>query len=120
MPEQPLIGQERVSILSLNHDNHSPYKCKILVTTYKCITGKAPEYLCELLSIRRLSRVLRSSNQLLLQMPVSKFKSYGEGAFSVPGPTLWNRLPEEVRNKPSLESFKLLLKTHLLKIAFLN
>ena len=93
---------------------------KILVTTYKCITGKAPEYLCELLSIRRSSRVLRSSNQLLLQMPVSKLKSYGEGAFSVAGPTLWNRLPEEVRNKPSLESFKLLLKTHLFKIAFLN
>ena len=59
-------------------------------------------------------------NQLLLQMPVSKLKSYGEGAFSVADSTLWNRLPEEVRNKPSLESFKLLLKTHLFKIAFLK
>ena len=53
-------------------------------------------------------------------MPVSKLKSYDEGTFSVIGPTLWNRLPEEVRNKPSLESFKLLLKTHLFKIAFLK
>jgi hypothetical protein len=44
----------------------------VLVTTYKRITGKAPEYLCELLSISWPSRVLRSSSQLLLQMPVSK------------------------------------------------
>ena len=43
-------------------------------------------------------------NQLLLQMSVSKLKSYVEGTFSVAGVTLWNRLPEEVRNKPSLES----------------
>jgi hypothetical protein len=32
----------------------------------------------------------------LLQMSVSKLKSYDEGAFNVVGSTLWNRLPEEV------------------------
>ena len=36
----------------------------------------APEYLCELVSIRKSSRKLRSSSQILLQVPVSRLKSY--------------------------------------------
>ena len=31
-----------------------------------------PEYLCELVSIRKSSRKLRSSSQILLQVPVSR------------------------------------------------
>ena len=53
-------------------------------------------------------------------MPVYKLKSYGEGTFSIADPTLLNRLPEEVRNKPLLECFKSLLKTHLFKVTFSN
>ena len=34
-----------------------------------------PEYLCELISIRKSSRKLRSSRQILLQVPVSRLKS---------------------------------------------
>ena len=33
-------------------------------------------------------------------------------------PTLWNRLPANIRNASSLENFKSLLKTHLFKVAF--
>ena len=84
---------------------------KILATTPKCITGKAPEYLWALVH-KTIIKILRSSNQLLLQMHVSKLKPYGEGTFSMSGVTLWNRLPEEVRNKLSLERFKLLLKSY--------
>ena len=38
----------------------------------------APEYLCELVSIRKPSWKLRSSTQILLQVPVSRLKSYGD------------------------------------------
>jgi len=78
----------------------------------------APEYLCELVSIRRSSRKLRSSSQVLLQVPVSRLKSYGDYAFSVAALTLWNKLPADIRNAPSLENFKSILKTHLFKVAF--
>ena len=40
----------------------------------------APEYLLELVSIRK------SSSQILLQVPVSRLKSYGDSAFSVAAP----------------------------------
>ena len=39
-------------------------------------------------------------------------------AFSVAAPTLWNRLPENIRNASSLETFKSVLKMHLFKVAF--
>ena len=39
---------------------------KILLIVYKSINDMAPEYLCELVSIRKSSRKLRSSSQILL------------------------------------------------------
>ena len=63
---------------------------KMLLITYKSITDMAPEYLHELVSIRKSSWKVRSSSQILLQVPVSRLKSYGDCAFSVAAPTLWN------------------------------
>jgi hypothetical protein len=40
-----------------------------------------------------------------------KHKYYGEGTFIAAGGTLRNRLLQEVRNKPTLETFKSLVKT---------
>ena len=59
---------------------------KILLITYKSINDMAPDYLCELISIRKSSRKLKSSSQILLQVPVSRLKSYGDCAFSVVAP----------------------------------
>ena len=69
----------------------------------------APEYLCELVSIRKSSGKLRSSSQILLQMPMSRFKSYGDCAFSVAAPTLCNMLPADIINASYLEKCKSLL-----------
>ena len=93
---------------------------KILITTYKCICGEAPKYLCDLLLIKKSGRFLRSSSQILLQVPVSRRRCYGDCAFSVAGPCLWNRLPESIKCAKSLEIFKSLLKTHLFEVAFQN
>ena len=78
----------------------------------------APEYLCELVSIRKSSRKLMSSSQILLQVPVSWLKSYGDCAFSVAAPTLWNKLQANIRNALSLENFLSVLKTHLFRVPF--
>ena len=91
---------------------------KILLITYKSSDDMAPEYLCELVSIRKSSRKLRSASHILLQVPVSRLKSYGDCAISVAAPTLWNRLQVNIRNASSLGNFKSLLKTHLFKVAF--
>ena len=62
----------------------------------------APEYMCEVLSIRKSSRNFASSSQILLQVPLSRLKSYGDCAFSVAAPAFWNRLPANIRNASSL------------------
>ena len=87
---------------------------KILLLVYKCLHGGGPVYLASLLKEYCLSRALRSSNKLLLKEPRSK-KKYGDRAFSVAGPKLWNALPEDLRNSCSVNIFKKHLKTHLFK-----
>lgn len=91
---------------------------KILLLTFKCLNGLAPEYLKELLHVHTPARVLRSANLLLLDVPRSRLKTKGDRAFSVAAPTLWNKLPLHIRTCPTLECFKSLLKTYLFSLAF--
>jgi len=65
-----------------------PIHFKILLIAYKSINNMAPYYLYELVSIRKPFPKLMSSSQILLQVPVSRLKSYGDCTFSVAVPTL--------------------------------
>ena len=91
---------------------------KILLQVYKCLCGGGPEYLMELLQEYCPARPLRSSNKWLLPEPKTK-KKYGDRAFSVAGPKLWNTLPDDLKNAPSVDSFKKALKTFYFRKAFL-
>ena len=91
---------------------------KLLLLTYKSLHALAPQYLADLLHQHTPSRSLRSSDAGLLSIPRTKLKSFGDRAFSVAAPTLWNSLPAEIRNSPTLDCFKSLLKTHLFSLAF--
>jgi hypothetical protein len=42
----------------------------------------------------------------------------GERAFSVSGPTAWNKLPDYIRTNTDINSFKRDLKTHIFIAAF--
>ena len=55
----------------------------INLTTYKSINCIASEYLCELVSIRKSSREIRSSSQILLQMSISRLKCYDDCTFYI-------------------------------------
>ena len=91
---------------------------KILTLTFKALNGLAPEYLLDLLTVKENARTLRSSSELLLCVPKSHYKLYGDRAFCVDAPTLWNKLPSDIRKSKSLVSFKKNVKTLLFKIAF--
>ena len=91
---------------------------KIILLIFKCIHGLAPQYLSELISVRSIDRTMRSSGGLLLDIPKTKTKTWGERAFSVAGPRLWNSLPLHLRSAESVDKFKADLKTHLFEIAF--
>ena len=72
----------------------------------------------ELLSYRTCSRTLRSTDQKLLAVPKSRLKTYGDRAFSVAAPKLWNELPLDLRSLVTINLFKKHLKTDLFKKAY--
>ena len=65
---------------------------KILLMVYKCLHGEGPKYLSSLLEEYHPTHALRSSSQSLLVEPKTNQK-YGDRAFSVAEPKLWNSLP---------------------------
>ena len=91
---------------------------KILLLVYKALTGTAPSYISELLKYHTSEQKLRSSSQHLLATPKARPKTYGERAFAVAAPRLWNSIPLELRFSSSINIFKRHLKTYLFKQAF--
>ena len=86
---------------------------KILFLVFKSLNYLAPSYISDLLTPYIPSRYLRSSNQSLLVVPRSIQKTYGDRAFAVAAPRLWNALPIHMRQPGiSLATFKKSLKTY--------
>jgi len=89
---------------------------KLAVTVHQCLNGRAPSYLldhCTPLSAGT-RRYLHSTNRNLLAVPRHQLNTYGGQAFAVAGPTVWNSLPDFIRDPLiSTDSFRRLLKTYL-------
>ena len=77
---------------------HFQISFKVLLLVYKALNGMAPLYITELLSYHTCSRMLRSTDQKFLVVPKSRLKTYGDKAFSVAAPKLWNELPLDLRS----------------------
>jgi hypothetical protein len=90
---------------------------KILLLIFKCLIGKAPTYLSDLLHQYSPSRSLRSSSQNLLKEHRAT-KTYGERAFGTCAPKLWNSLPITLRQCKTIPTFKAGLKTFLFKQSY--
>ena len=91
---------------------------KLLLITFKATHNLAPQYISDMLHPYPTPRPLRSSDENLLAIPQSRTKSYGDRAFSIAAPKLWNGLPDELRFINELGQFKRQLKTHLFKSAY--
>ena len=85
---------------------------KVILLTFKCLSGEAPTYLQEMIRWYIPRRTLRSSSALLLEVPHCKCKTLGSRSFGYAGPTLWNDLPLEIRSAKDINCFKSLMKTH--------
>ena len=70
---------------------------KHFLFVYKSLNGLCPQYLTELLDRRKSTRSLRLNFQDLLMQPTCKTKTYGDRAFSVCAPKIWNTVPLEIR-----------------------
>ena len=91
---------------------------KTLITVHKAVNHTAPVYIQELVQLRLSSRSLRSSDQLLLEVPFSRSSKATSQAFSIAGPVLWNNIPVDIRCSASLSVFKSKLKTYLFSSAY--
>ena len=91
---------------------------KILVLVWRSLNNMGPSYIRDMLSLYTPSRALRSKSEYKLVIPKTRLKSYGDRAFSVAAPTLWNELPLTIRRVQTIDAFKQALKTFLVSLAY--
>ena len=89
---------------------------KIAMLVQKCIYGVSPQYLLHLIKIKESSQYQLRSYRAYNAYRTKK--TLGDRAFKNVAPKEWNRLPLEIRQCQSLNTFKVLLKTHLSNLAF--
>jgi len=84
---------------------------KLGVMIYRCLHGQGPRYLADHLITASDIAPRRSANRNRLTVLRYRLSTYGCRAFDYAGPTVWNSLPDEVRNSDSFDSFKRFMKT---------
>ena len=87
---------------------------------YKALNNLAPSYIRDLLIPYISSCQQRSLSKNLLSIPHFNLRTYGARSFSVAVPKLWNTLPSDIKNSPSVSVFKTDLKLSFLKKHFYN
>ena len=95
-------------------------KFRILLLTFKCLYGLAPNYLIDLVTIKKQSGYsLRSNESIFLELPGIKTRpTLGDRAFQSAALDLWNALRSAIRNIKTFDTFKTAVKTHCLNLAF--
>ena len=89
---------------------------KIAVLTYKLLLTGQPSCLACKIMPYVAGRRMRSSKSGTLTVPRIK-TVIGSRAFRSVAASVWNLIPVDIRTAPSLESFRVKLKTHYFQIA---
>ena len=85
----------------------------ICVFTYKICNHLLPEWLFVFPTVsERMTRDTRQANDLFIPRTRTDL---GAKAISVIGPSIWNKIPDNVKRSPLLPSFKKKLKEYLLQ-----
>ena len=80
---------------------------KIALLVFKALKGFAPPYLTELLKVKIPGRyALRRNSQLLLEVPKTTCKTFGDRAFASAAPRIWNDLPLAIRESEIVRAEK--------------
>lgn len=92
---------------------------KTLCLAYHCTHNEAPEYLRKMfVKNETKSYNLRKETNVYL-VPKSKCRSFGDRAFEVNGPRLWNTLPPALQSINDFKMFKKELKTYIFRKVYL-
>ena len=74
---------------------------KILLLTYKAIHNTAPLYICNLVTLHKPNRNLRSAYNMELVPPKTKCVTFGDRSFQAAAAKEWNRLPFTIKMSES-------------------
>jgi hypothetical protein len=93
---------------------------KLCLLIHLAVNGKAPTYLKDIITTTasipgRAANRSADNNDLVIQRTKLKF---GQRAFSVAGPHIWNQLPKELKTELNTVTFKRKLKTYLFSAAY--
>ena len=91
---------------------------KALLILYEILNGSVPVYLKEIVEYYKAKCQLRSENKLLLDVPPTMLKTFGDKAFSFFAPRLRGALPLHVKISSDVNIFKSTLKTHLSNLCY--
>ena len=85
------------------------------IMMFKALNGQTPTYTSSMFTITAEihNRNLRSVDNAQLRVPFSRTTSF-ENSFNVNGAKLWNSLPNELREKADINSFKKAVKSYQL------
>jgi len=78
---------------------------KLATLAYKALHTGQPPYLAELLRRNEPVRTLRSSSPVLFSVPRCNLE-FDSRAFRISAPNIWNSLPANIRDSPSLPTFR--------------
>ena len=114
VPRYDHISRVLMQLHWLSVSQRIEYKVIILQAS-TAIQGKAPHYICDMIQERLPQRATRSATSVMLTQPYSNTKTFGDRAFSVVAPRLWNELPTAMREPLNLDNLKRKLKTDLFR-----
>ena len=87
-------------------------KFDIGLTVYKALNNQYPNWLISLKSRNQAGfRATRQNSELIISRTSTDI---GKNKLSIIGPTIWNSLPQSIRNCNSMPSFKKALKRHII------
>ena len=77
------------------------------VLMYKCYNGIAPNYMNDKITRHEElgTRATRHTDEFTLTIPTTQLRQ-ADRTFTTQGPLIWNALPTEVKDAPSVDTFK--------------
>ena len=104
-------------LLTIDLDRIKTCAIKWLLLIHKALHNRTPPYLADLLHRHNLSHTHSSYDANFLMPPHrTKHLTWGDRAFLIAAPSLWNSLPKHIRDCTDLNTFKTLTKAHLFKL----
>ena len=99
-----------------------PYQIqfKVACIMCKCRNGQYPKYLTDVLPSKHKTQQLHSCTSDRYSSILHRSSLAYNASFAAAGPRLWNSLPKNIRQQPSLDMFRSNLRTHLFKLCYYN